>query len=102
MTPDIYSTIALLLADKFHIPAEKIPPDAALEDLGLDSLSLMEFVFALEDAFNLRIPEDQLDPRQRGITLTRLQDIVAAHLVAPGSLDAQVGVSADVHAGLAK
>jgi acyl carrier protein len=29
----------------------------------------MEFVFAVEDRFDLRIPEDRLDPRQREITL---------------------------------
>lgn len=80
MTLDIYSTVAQLLVDKFHIPTEKIHPEAALVDLGLDSLSLMEFVFALEDAFNLRIPEDQLDPRQSDLTLARVQEIVAAHL----------------------
>jgi len=80
MTLDIDSTIALLLSDKFHVPAENIHPEAALQDLGLDSLSLMEFVFALEDAFGLRIPEDQLDPRQSGITLTHLRDIVEANL----------------------
>ncbi|HVL45951.1 MAG TPA: phosphopantetheine-binding protein [Acidovorax sp.] len=97
MMPDTYSTIALLLADKFHIPAEKIHPEAALADLGLDSLSLMEFVFALEDAFNLRIPEDQLDPRQSGLTLARVQEIVAAHL-APAADAAPAAAGADLHA----
>lgn len=100
-TPDIYSTIVLLLSDKFHIPAEKIHPGAALEDLGLDSLSLMEFVFALEDAFNLRIPEDQLDPRQSGITLTHLQEIVAAHLHGGAVGSAGAGAQASMPAGVA-
>ena len=36
----------------------------------------MEFVFALEDAFNLRIPEDKLDPTQSGISLQQLSSIV--------------------------
>ena len=29
----------------------------------------MEFVFAVEDRFSVRIPEDKLDPRQAGVTL---------------------------------
>ena len=46
--------------------------------LGLDSLALMEFVFAVEDRFLVRIPEDQLDPRQAGITLEHLADVLAS------------------------
>ena len=36
----------------------------------------MEFVFAVEDAFHLRIPEDKLDPREAGITLQRLCEVI--------------------------
>ena len=32
----------------------------------------MEFVFAMEDRFNLRIPEERLDPRQANLTLDDL------------------------------
>jgi len=38
----------------------------------------MEFVFAVEDAFHLRIPEDRLDPREAGITLQRLCEVIDA------------------------
>ena len=37
-------------------------------------------MFALEDAFNLRIPEDKLDPRQGGLTLSHLSAIIQDHL----------------------
>ncbi len=47
-------------------------PQVALDQLGLDSLALMEFVFAVEDRFDVRIPEDRLDPRQAGVTLEQL------------------------------
>ena len=68
--PDItFNTIADLLAKDFGCPPEAIRPDAPLTELGLDSLSLMEFVFAVEDAFRLRLPEERLDPREAGITL---------------------------------
>lgn len=38
----------------------------------------MEFVFAVEDAFHLRIPEERLDPREAGITLQRLCEVIDA------------------------
>ena len=49
-----------------------VRPQVALDQLGLDSLALMEFVFAVEDRFDVRIPEDRLDPRQAGVTLEQL------------------------------
>jgi len=37
---------------------------------------LMEFVFAVEDSFGLRIPEEKLDPRDVGITLINLCSVI--------------------------
>ncbi|RYY59762.1 MAG: acyl carrier protein, partial [Comamonadaceae bacterium] len=67
-----FNSVATILEHEFHLKPEQIVPSAALTDLGLDSLALMEFVFAVEDAFRLRIPEERLDPREAGITLQRL------------------------------
>ena len=36
----------------------------------------MEFVFAVEDRFDVRIPEDRLDPRQAGVTLEQLATLL--------------------------
>jgi acyl carrier protein len=71
-----FNTIASILEKDFRMSRAEIRPDAALADLGLDSLALMEFVFAVEDAFRLRIPEDRLDPREAGITLGRLCEVI--------------------------
>lgn len=76
MTSPSFNTLSGILQKDFHVAPEAIVPAAALTDLGLDSLALMEFVFAVEDAFHLRIPEDKLDPREAGITLQRLCDVI--------------------------
>ena len=36
----------------------------------------MEFVFAVEDRFDVRIPEERLDPRQAGVTLEQLATLL--------------------------
>ena len=71
-----YKTIAEILVSKFQVEQSAITPESLLSELGLDSLSLMEFVFAVEDAFNLRIPEDKLDPREAGIDLKKLANVI--------------------------
>jgi acyl carrier protein len=61
-----------------------ILPQTLLTELGIDSLSLMEFVFAVEDAFNLRIPEDRLDPREAGIDLQKLSNVIDEFILSSG------------------
>ncbi|QOF78636.1 phosphopantetheine-binding protein [Variovorax sp. 38R] len=73
-----FNSIASILETDFRVTRANISPATALSDLGLDSLALMEFVFAVEDAFHLRIPEDRLDPREAGITLQRLCEVIDA------------------------
>jgi len=78
LTSPTFNSIAAILEADFRVERSAISPATALSDLGLDSLALMEFVFAVEDAFHLRIPEDRLDPREAGITLQRLCEVIAA------------------------
>ena len=86
MNRPTFDAVSSVLVDKFKVDAEKVRPEASLEQLGLDSLALMEFVFAVEDRFDVRIPEDKLDPRQAGVTLERLAELLDEAVAAkPGS-----------------
>ena len=76
MPSPAFNSIAAILESDFRIAPDRIRQDATLVGLGLDSLALMEFVFAVEDAFRLRIPEDRLDPREAGLTLEQLCSVV--------------------------
>jgi acyl carrier protein len=93
MNKELYDTVAGILTAQFHVDPAVVRPDATLETLGLDSLTLMEFVFAVEDRFNLRIPEDKLDPRQAGFTLGRVVQVLDGELLATSSLAAAAGAS---------
>ncbi len=75
MSSETFKTIQALLSEKFHGNAD-VNPTTALSELGLDSLTLMEFVFAVEDAFNIRIPEEKIDPRQGTTTLEEVCKII--------------------------
>ena len=76
MNTPTFNTIAGILEKDFRMSRADIHPEASLGELGLDSLALMEFVFAAEDSFRLRIPEDRLDPREAGITLQKLCEVI--------------------------
>jgi acyl carrier protein len=76
MDTTTFEAMREVLVDQFKVEPARAVPDATLESLGLDSLALMEFVFAVEDRFAVRIPEDRLDPRQTGTTLGRLAELL--------------------------
>jgi acyl carrier protein len=58
---DIATQIRTALAQHLKRDASKIYPDDTLrEDLGLDSLAMIELLFKIEEAFDLEIPNDDL------------------------------------------
>jgi acyl carrier protein len=50
--------IVELLVEKYGVEEDRISPDAAMTDLGLDSLSVAELVFDIEDLFEIELRED--------------------------------------------
>ena len=50
-----------LIHTSFGIDPETLKPEALLSDYGLDSLSLAELLFAVEEHFDLSFPDDRLD-----------------------------------------
>ncbi len=56
-----YDFLAQLLVETFDVPKDKITPEANLTDLGLDSLSIAELVFDVEDEFDIEISEEDAD-----------------------------------------
>lgn len=51
-------TLVDILARDYCVAREQIQPDASLESLGLDSLSLLELMFKIEDRYKVKIPGD--------------------------------------------
>lgn len=55
---DSEARIVELIVDKYGVEKDRISPDASMADLGLDSLSVAELVFDIEDLFDIRLQED--------------------------------------------
>jgi acyl carrier protein len=60
----VEDTVARLVASTLGKPPGSVKPDDPLfsSQAGFDSFSLMELVLRLEDAFELSIPDEDLDP----------------------------------------
>ena len=55
----------------FDYKIEELTATTTLENLGLDSLDIIEFMFEIENEFNIRIPD-------REFKVTTIQDMVDA------------------------
>lgn len=54
--------ITKVIVEKLGVTADKVVPEAKfVEDLGADSLDQVELVMALEDEFNLEIPDEDAE-----------------------------------------
>jgi acyl carrier protein len=68
-----------VVARQLGVEQSEVLPDASLqEDLGADSLELVELLMALEDEFDIEVPEEVAE------TITTISDVeryIIGHLV---------------------
>lgn len=55
------TTIQRMMVEQFDLKLENLTPDATLESLGLDSLSVIEFMFNLEDELKIKLPDERVE-----------------------------------------
>ena len=53
-----YAFLAELLSEKYDVDPEAIRPEATLTELGLDSRTVVELLFDVEDEFGIKIPQE--------------------------------------------
>ena len=75
-------SIQALLATNFDLAPDAVQPDARLEDLAIDSLAVVEVLFAVEDAFKVTVPPEPMTLQTRMQTVADLvayvDELVAA------------------------
>ena len=58
----MFEKIRKIIASELMIEEDSITPESSIkDDLGADSLALVDLVMSLEDEFNLEIPDEALE-----------------------------------------
>ena len=58
----IFERICFIIKEQLHKPELNITKTTTLhDDLGVDSIALMEFIINLEDEFHLEIPDEDVE-----------------------------------------
>lgn len=62
LSPDVEAKVKQVIADQLQVNLADVVPNASfIEDLGADSLDIVELVMAMEEQFDLEIPDDEAE-----------------------------------------
>ena len=63
--PEIEARVKGIIIDQLNVAEEDVKPEASfIEDLGADSLDIVELIMALEEEYNLEIPDEDAEKIQ--------------------------------------
>ena len=57
----IFERVQEMIVDRFGVQEDKVTAEMTFEDLGADSLDVVELVMELEDTFNIQFDDDKIE-----------------------------------------
>lgn len=67
-----------IIADQAMIDVSDVNDRSTLQDLGMDSLAVVEAVFAIEETFDVQVPFNANNPSKSEFDITNVGTMVAA------------------------
>lgn len=78
MSQDVKEKIIEIIAEQAVLDPADVSLDQSLEDLGIDSLGLVESIFAIEETFDISVPFNANEPEQSDFDISSVAAIVKA------------------------
>ena len=78
MAISVEDTVRAIIAEQAGLDLADVTLDSSLESLGVDSLGVVEAIFAIEEAFDVSVPFNANAPQDSGFDLTSVGTIVTA------------------------
>ncbi|WP_444518280.1 acyl carrier protein [Roseobacter insulae] len=73
----IKDKVIAIIADQAVLEPSDVRMDSTLEDLGIDSLGLVESIFAIEEEFDINVPFNANDPQASDFDISSVSSIIA-------------------------
>lgn len=78
MADTIQDKIVGIIAEQAVIDPSEVDLDASLDSLGIDSLGLVEAVFAIEETFDIQVPFNANNPEESDFDISSVGTVVSA------------------------
>ena len=73
---DIKDRVIEIIAEQAVLEPSDVTPESTLQDLGIDSLGLVESIFAIEEEFDISIPFNANEPEASDFDITNVASII--------------------------
>ncbi len=74
---DIENKVIEIIAELAVLEVEDVSLDSSLDSLGIDSLGLVESIFAIEETFDIQIPFNANNPQNSEFDISSVATIIA-------------------------
>ena len=78
MADAVKEKITKIIAEQALLDASDISPTQTLDDLSIDSLGLVESIFAIEEAFDIEVPFNANEPDKSDFDISSVAAIIVA------------------------
>ena len=72
----VQDRVITIIAEQAMLDPSDVTPDSTLEELGIDSLGLVESIFAIEEEFDISVPFNANDPSESDFDIRTVRAIV--------------------------
>lgn len=86
MSKTVDAQVIEIIAEQAMVEVTDVSVTATLDDLGIDSMGLVESIFAIEEAFDIQVPFNANEPQSSDFDISSVGAIIAA---VQGLIDAQ-------------
>lgn len=70
--------VIAIIAEQAVLDVADVTLDSTMQELGIDSLGLVEAIFAIEEAFDISVPFNANDPARSEFDISSVGAVVAA------------------------
>ncbi len=78
MADSVRDRVIRIIAEQAVLEPADVSMEQTLDDLGIDSLGLVESIFAIEEAFDISVPFNANEPEKSEFDISSVAAIVAA------------------------
>ncbi|MRU14150.1 acyl carrier protein [Roseovarius sp. A21] len=74
---NIKDRVVKIIAEQAVLEPSDVTMESTLEDLGIDSLGLVESIFAIEEEFDISVPFNANEPEKSDFDISSVSSIIA-------------------------
>ncbi len=78
MTTSVRDRVIAIIAEQAVLDTTEVRPEMTLKDLGIDSLGLVEAIFAIEETFDVSVPFNANEPGRSEFDMSSVGAMIRA------------------------